>query len=566
MFWLILTLLGVLMAALPQVFPPRIPPAVTRIAGIALAVLAFSATSFIVIDSNSVGHLKRVYFGNAMPPGRVIAMRGENGPQAEVLPPGMNLRPFLNVFYDIDEFPVTDIPSGSYGLLTARDGRPLSDGEFLAKGWREEDFEKMLDAEYFLKHNGSRGPQLSVLKPGKYRINSYLFDVKILPSIEVHAGEVAVIKSNVRESDDCPLPQLHGDSGSEGGLVVPIVKKGCIGVWAEALLPNRYYLNALAYSATIIPTRVQTWTYKGGYTRRQIDLVVGQDGKIEQREAQATEVPVPEDAADSAVGLTVEGWRVPLELRALVQVEPEDAPRVVASVGTLADVEDKIITPAIRSVIRNETGRPPDPEHGIEGTRVLDLITKRAELERTIERAIIPEGRKAGVTIKEVRFSDPVIPPELLLAGQRKQLAEQLRNTYIEEKKAQEERIDTEKARATADQQGELVRAEIAVQVANQTKAKLQLEGEGEKLRLTEIALGQKAQTEVLGQERVLQLAMLKEILAAASINPDLVKVPTVLVQGSDANNLTGAAAVLGSSNIVQLLQQARSSEAAGKQ
>lgn len=558
MFWLILTALGILLGVLPGLLPARIPlpPAVTRGLGVALATLAFSSTSFVVIDSNTVGHLKRVYFGTSMPAGRIIAQRGENGPQAEVLPPGLNVRPFLNVFYDVEAFPVIEIPANRYGLLTARDGRPLDEGEFLARGWPEDTHEQMLDAEYFLTHGGQRGPQLTVLKPGKYRLNQYLFDIALRPATEVHAGEVAVIKSNVREGADCPPPQLHVGSEDDGALAVPIVAKGCVGVWREALLPNRYYLNDLAYTATIIPTRVQTWTYKGGYVRRQIDLIVNQDGKIEQREAEPVSVPVPDDAADGAVGLTVEGWRVPLELRALVQVEPEDAPRVVASVGTLTDVEDKIITPAIRSVIRNETGRAPDPEHGIAGTRVLDLITRRAELERTIERAIVPEGRKAGVTIKEVRFSDPVIPPELLLASQRRQLAEQLRNTYVEERKAQDERINTEKARATADQQDELVKAEIAVQVANQTRTKLQLEGEGEKLRLTEIAAGQRAQTEVLGEERVLQLAMLKEILAAAGQNPDIVKVPTVLVQGEGGEGLTGAAAVLGASNIVRLLDR----------
>jgi hypothetical protein len=36
-----------------------------------------------------------------------------------------------------------------------------------------------------------------------------------------------------------------------------------------------------------------------------------------------------------------------------------------------------------------------------------------------VERAIVPEGLKAGVTIKEVRFADPVIPPALLLVRQR---------------------------------------------------------------------------------------------------------------------------------------------------
>ncbi len=555
MAWIVLIGLGIGLMIYPQIVSPRfnIPPLWVRAGGALIALVALMSTSYTVIDADAVGHLKRIYTGSAMAPGRIIAHQGENGPQAEVLPPGLNLRPLLNVLYEVEEQRVVEVPGGHYGLVTARDGVPLRAGEFLARGWPETEVSNMLEAEYFLTHKGVKGPQLTVLRPGKYRLNRYLFHVDLRPALEVKAGEVAVIKSNIEERGDCPSVSLET---SEDGLAVPLVPQGCIGVWDTPLLPNHYYLNDVAYTATIIPTRVQTWSYKGGYTARKLHLSVSQEGKIEQREAEPLEVSVPEDAADGAVILTVEGWRVPLELRALVQVEPQNAPRVVASVGTLIEVEDKIITPAIRSIVRNETGREPDPARGIEGTRVMDLITKRAELERTVERAIIPEGLKAGVTIKEVRFADPVIPPELLLARQRTQLAEQLRNTYAEEKRAQDERIKTEKARATADQQDDLVRAEIAVQVAEQTKLKLQKEGEGEKLRLTEIAAGQQAQTDVLGQDRVLQLALMKEVLAAARDNPDLVKVPTVLVQGEDAGGLTGPAAVLGASNIIRWLER----------
>jgi hypothetical protein len=558
MAWIILILLGIGLAAYPQLIMYRfgLAPMVVRAGGVIIALGALMSTSYTVIDADAVGHLKRIYLGSAMDPGRIIAYRGENGPQAEVLPPGLNLRPLLTVLYEVEEMPIVEVLPGQYGLLTARDGQPLGSGEFLARGWPEGEVSRMLEADYFLTHKGVKGPQLTVLKPGKYRLNRYLFNVVMRPALEVKAGEVAVIKSNVAERRDCPSTAFGDRQGDAEGLAVPLVPQGCVGVWDTPLLPNYYYLNEVAYTPTIIPTRVQTWTYKGGYTARKLNLSVSQEGRIEQREAEPVEVAVPEDAADGAVLLTVEGWRVPLELRALVQVEPGNAPRVVASVGNLTEVEDKIITPAIRSIVRNETGREPDPEHGVEGTRVMDLITKRAELERTVERAIIPEGLKAGVTIKEVRFADPVIPPELLLARQRTQLAEQLRNTYAEEKRAQEERIKTEKARATADQQDDLVRAEIAVQVAEQTKLKLQKEGEGEKLRLTEIAAGQEAQTLVLGQDRVLQLALMKEILAAARENPALVKVPTVLVQGQDAGGLSGPAAVLGASNIVQWLEK----------
>jgi hypothetical protein len=152
-----------------------------------------------------------------------------------------------------------------------------------------------------------------------------------------------------------------------------------------------------------------------------------------------------------------------------VQVDPANAPRVVASVGGLQEVEDRIVTPALRSIVRNVSGAP--------GRKALDLINKRSELETLVEAAIFPEGLKAGVAIKEVRFGDPAIPPELLVARQRQQLADQLEATYKREQVAQESRVAVEKGRATADQQVELVRAQIAVQVAELEKQQLRLKG-----------------------------------------------------------------------------------------
>jgi len=95
-----------------------------------------------------------------------------------------------------------------------------------------------------------------------------------------------------------------------------------------------------------------------------------------------------------------------------------------------------------------------------------------------------------------------------------------------------------------------LVKADIEKQAALFRKGALQLNGEGEKLKLLEIAEGQKAQVSVLGEDKVMQLAMLEKILEAAIKNPDIVKVPGVLVQGS-SSGFEGAAAILGNSNFL---------------
>jgi hypothetical protein len=277
-------------------------------------------------------------------------------------------------------------------------------------------------------------------------------------------------------------------------------------------------------------------------------------------------VVTPQNAADVAVLLRVEGWEIPQDLRVLAQVTPEDAPFVVASVGDLQAVEDKIMTPTVRSIVRNVTGSYVAPagapsDDSLQGVRrVLDLQDKRPQLEQAVLEALIPEARNAGVSIREVRFGDPALPPELLLARKREQLAQQMIATFQKEQQAQEERIKTEKARATAEQQPELVRAEIQVEVAKQDRTAAQLRGEGEKLRLQEIASGQQAQANVLGRDLTYQLAMVKEVLAFVAANPEAVKVPSVLVEGGDGASLPAAAAIfgfLGNSTVARGLGQA---------
>jgi len=517
-----------------------------------LGVVGFLTRSFVVIDGNQVGHLDRIYLAGNLPAGKIIAKSGQQGPQAEILGPGLKVSLFIKVLYDVTPFPVIYVKEGMLGFITAKDGLPLDNGQFIAEAWPEAEFEQMLNAEYFLgEGKGRKGPQLTVLRPGKYRINHYLFEVKMHPALDVPTGHVAVIRSNVQENAECDV--VGPIQESELSVATPIVPKGCIGVWDEAINPGRYYLNPKAYVATLIPTRIQTWTYKGGYTERKIDLTVGNDGKITQKPSE-TLIPIPENAADKAINVRVEGWTVPVELRALIQVHPKNAPIVVASVGSLDDVENKIVTPVIRDKLRTIGGN--------KNRKVLDFISKRETIAAEVLATVAAEARKAGVTVQELRLGEPAIPPELLVATLREQLATQLKHTYTQEKAAQEERIKVEKDRATADQQHVLVKAEIGKQAAQHFKIQLKREGEGQKLKLMEIAKGQQAQVNVLGKERTMQLQMLEKSLAAAVKNPAIVKVPVVnVISGSGGGDLNGAAAILGSSNIVQMLNNQRMKE-----
>lgn len=527
-----------------------------------IALFSAMATSYVVVDGNKVGHMARVYLARSIPSGRILAMPGEMGPQAEILMPGLQIRPFLTVLYKIEELDVLKVPENHYAILTAKDGRPLRDGQFIADPWSEDEYELYQDALYFMGYDkkskglsiprGQKGPQLTVLTPGSYRLNHYLFTWTIERAVDIPAGFVGVVKSNVGNNynGNPYIPQQVMNAYMAEGytedriystLAVPIVPKGYVGIWKDVLLPNAYYLNKMAYEVTIIDTRTQTWKYIGGYKRRWIDLTISQEGKIEQH-VREEEISVPNDAADEAIVIRVEDWDVFLDSRVLVQVTPENAPYVVATVGGIQEVEDKIITPVYRSEVRNVVGA--------RDKKVLSLLYERKDLEGQVESDIMPEGLKAGVTISEVKFGDPLPPPELLIPGKRRQLATELTKTYMEEQSAQSQRILTESARAEADQQPKLMEAEIKKKAAELIKEEQKLLGEGEEAKKKAVARGEKALLDVLGAERTFELAKLEKVLSAVIQSPDIVKIPNILVLGDERGGFSGPAAILGASNL----------------
>ena len=537
----------------------------SSLAGIVMILVGLgflASTSFVLIAADRVGHLKRVYLASDLPPGRIIGLPGEKGPQAEILGPGFHFRPLLNVLFDVEQREVITVPEGYYGQITTLDGAPMPEGMFIAPLIPDDKLATMLDAGTFIQEGGYRGPQETVLKPGQYRLNQYLFDVRIdqeTTATSIPTGHVGVVKSNVQQPGlNCreEMVRVSEAQHDADALSVPLVPRGCIGLWREALLPGAYYLNKHAYDVTLVETRVQTWEYKGGYRRRIIDLSIDQQGNLQQSE-RTVEVPMPQAAVDSAVFVKVEGWDIPQELRVVAQVAPENAPIVAGSVGGIHEIEQRILTPLIRSIVRNVAGsaiRIPRKEDGkiigydYRATTVLDLIENREAIEDTIEDQIKQEARKAGVEIKEIRLGEPAIPPEILIARLRQQLADQLGEAYKRETEAQKQRIETEQARATANEQPRLVEAQIAVQVAQQREAERAALGRAERQYLEEIAKGQSAQANVLGQDRVAMLQALEKVLGSLERQPQLVAlmgklVPNTVVSGT---GLEGAAAILG--------------------
>lgn len=600
-------------------------------------IISFWQTSVVNPGGNQIAQFERIYLCTSITDGRNVALPGECGRQAYIEMPGFKIRWFVGVLNNVKYVNMVDVPDGHYAMLSARDGMKLDEGQVAARPWQLGEIivkrkdgtnatGNMLDATFFLTDGkGQKGPQTTILPPGRYAINDYLWDVqndgtdkdgKVTTNLFVRkaipTGFVGVVKSAINEDfkpsfvtrDRTPVNcnEQTGLDNRAKQIRAVLVPVGCRGVWREALPPGEYFINKNIYEVELHDTRMQNLILAGGYTRRVIDLEVDEKGGITQK-PHPEKVDVPKNAAGPAVAVKVEGWTVEQELRIQFRTKPEFAPLQAAAVGSLKEVEDRIIVPQAISVLRNIGGsnitvknttayeeakselsalkarldvlkdanadvglnpeqrarevtaleaqvaglRLPDPSIEVtRPTRVLDFQNEREALEKLVAEQIQNIGQEAGVEIVSVTFGNPDIPPELLVARKVEQLSGQLRNAYTQMRTAQVQRQATEAAKARADQQEQLI-----TQAINTEKSRLKIEqrdneGLAEQKYNENDAKGQLAQANVLGPDRVMTLRIADKVLDALSKNPQIigsVRLPSTVVMGDGGFN--GAAAIL---------------------
>src|ERR1051325_7759670 len=128
-----------------------------------------------------------------MPPGRVVAIVGEVGIQADVLKPGLHLIkwPFERV---IRKFPLIEIGADEMGIIEAIDGEPMPPGGIFAADRAQNAHNNFQDPIAFIKRGGVKGIQLRTLPPGLWPIHPYLFRVSVTKTTVIPQGKVEIGK------------------------------------------------------------------------------------------------------------------------------------------------------------------------------------------------------------------------------------------------------------------------------------------------------------------------------------------------------------------------------------
>jgi uncharacterized membrane protein YqiK len=431
---------------------------------------------------------------------------------------------------DGEPLPPADIAGriGGFADIEALEAQSnVSDSELIEAllGAKNQLHNNYQDFQAFLDNGGRIGLQHDPLLYGAYLLNPFLVRVEAAKMLVVNQGEVAVIKSYV----GLPTLDTSGPEFKFGSIVQP----GHRGIWREALRTGKYPLNPRIYAAEKVPTFILTLNW-----------------------ADANSVAHNLDAQLSPIeGKSREGFVFKIDLQVQIHVPDTKAPKVISMVGSMQNLVNEVLQAAVGNHFRNTL-------QGLEAIRFIETrdAVQAAALDAISRYLAAYEVETRGVYIQDVTF-----PEELVSVLTRREIANQEKATFVEQKDAQTVRIDLEKARGTADMQAALAQAQVSVDInraradarkaeADGEAAYVELTGAAEGSRRRAIGLGDAAATEALGLARAKGYdAQVKSLgsgstaavaIANAASEGKLQVVPDVLVTGG-GGAVEGLAAAL---------------------
>jgi uncharacterized membrane protein YqiK len=543
----------------------------------------------VLIREMQVGIVVKKFGARNLEPGRLIALNGEAGYQAETLAPGLHFG-LWTWQYRIYKVPVTVVPQGEIALVIAADGEAIPPQRILG---RVVDCNTYQDARKFLLNGGEKGRQLGIITAGTYRINTALFTIITahdapshgmspdqLQLTQVHPDQVGIVTtldgapidggeiagSLILAHDNFQNAQAFIDGGGRRGLQEQILLSGTwnLNPWFAQVEQVPMVQIPIGYVGVVISFVGKAHEDVSGADFKHGDLVnVGHKGvwvsplypgkhPINTRVMKVELVPTTNivlnwanrteshnyDAKLSSITVrSRDGFAFNLDVAQIIHVGALDAPKVISRVGSMQNLVDHVLQPIVGNYFRNSA----------QDFTVLDFLSARSQ--RQVDAA---EHIRRAIGAYDVQAIDTLIgdinpPKELMTTQTDRKIAEEQRKTYEVQEAAQKQRQQLVRETSLADIQHQVVGAEQGVNIAElQANAHIkQSKGEAEAIRLK--ALGEaeairatgaaKAEAYRVGVESIgsngYTLMQLMQIVGERNVRI----VPDVNVSGANAGN-----------------------------
>lgn len=383
-----------------------------------------------------------------------------------------------------------------------------------------QDFQKFLDS------GGKIGLQHDPLLYGAYNLNPFLMSVELIPMLVVEQGQAAVIKSYVGLSSQ----DMSGTEFKFGSLVRP----GHRGIWREPIRTGKYPLNPHCYKAEIVPTAILNLNWAEASSEAH-----NLDKNLQQ-----------------IIAKSREGFVFKIDLQVQIHIPDTQASRVISMVGTVKNLVEEVLQAAVGNHFRDT----------LQALPAIKFIETRNDIQKQAMSYIENKLREYDVETRGVYIQDVVFPDDLVKVLTQREIANQEIETFKKQKQSQEQRIETEKARGTADMQNNLAQSEVNVTIEGNKAAAIRIsadayqykkeaEGRGDSFYTQETGRAKGAEVEAVGMARAKAAEQLK--LAVGEQSTTLVNVidavmkgekkimPEILVMGGNGSSLDGLAATL---------------------
>jgi uncharacterized membrane protein YqiK len=313
------------------------------------------------------------------------------------------------------------------GIVTCLDGNPIEGGQIAGKFI--DGHNNFQDFDTFLKNNGNRGLQPSIILAGSYNINPWAIQIEEVPMTDVPIGYVGVVISYIGLDGK----DLTGESFKHGN----IVGKGSRGVWMEPYGPGKYPINKYTMKVELVPTTnlVLNWA----------------NARSESHQLDKNLSTITVRSQD--------GFPFNLDVSQIIHIPANEAPKVIARFGSMNNLVSQVLEPTIGNYFRNSA----------QDSDVISFLSTRKERQLAAKEHIKSVLDEYNVNAVDTLIGD-IVPPEALMKTLTdRKIAQEEEKTYSTQRMAQEKRQGMEKETAIADMQKEIVKAQQSVEIAQRT-------------------------------------------------------------------------------------------------
>jgi uncharacterized membrane protein YqiK len=217
---------------------------------VVIVAILFLLSGIVYISRYEVGIKTKKMFGAKMPQGQIIARNGEIGIQADTLMPGLYF--FNPITWRIEKERVTVVTETEIGVVESVDGEPIPTGRLLGDAVECNNYQ---DTRAFLDNKGKKGPQIAILRPGTYRVNTRAFIIRKEKVTKIGEEKLGVAiamdgKPLLSGLIIAPKPLDESHRFYQDGQAF-INSGGSRGPQLDTLQPGEYYINPLLFEVKV---------------------------------------------------------------------------------------------------------------------------------------------------------------------------------------------------------------------------------------------------------------------------------------------------------------------------